>query len=145
VKNLTIRNVRGRCGAAAFTNISPDGYYFNMENVLLEDWMIEGCKIGVELGGGVECSNFTMRNSTFSAADESESIAIRLSGEGKTLELKRMIFDNVIFDGFARGLKTGSDVLVKDSIRIVNSDFAGAKNELEIPQEKVKFEGTDLA
>ena len=145
MKNLTIRNVRGTCAAAAFTNISPDGYDFSMENVLLEDWMIEGCKIGVEIGGGVKCSNFTVRNSTFSAANEPESIGIRLSGEGKTLELKRMTFDNVIFEGFSRGLKVGSDVLVEDRVRIVNSDFAGAKNELEIPREKVKFEGTDFA
>lgn len=145
VKNLTIRNVRGNCGAAAFTNISPDGYCFSMESVLLDNWIIEGCQIGVEIGGGVECSNFTVRNSTFSAANESESIGIRLSGEGKTLELKRMTFYNVIFDGFAGGLKVGSDVLVEDRIRIVNSDFSGAKNELDIPREKVKIEGTDLA
>ena len=145
VKNLTIRNVRGTCAAAAFTNISPDGYYFSMENVLLEDWMIDGCKIGVEIGGGVKCSNFTLRNAAFSTANESESIGIRLSGKGKTLELKRMMFDNVIFDGFARGLKVGSDVLVEDRVRIVNSDFAGAKNELEIPREKVRLEGTDFA
>ena len=145
VKNLTIRNVRGTCAAAAFTNISPDGYHFSMQNVLLEDWMIDGCKIGVEIGGAVKCSNFTVRNSTFSAANEPESIGIRLSGEGKTLELKRMTFDNVIFDGFSRGLKVGSDVLVEDRVRIVNSDFAGAKNELEILREKVKFEGTDCA
>jgi hypothetical protein len=56
-----------------------------------------------------------------------------------------MTFDNVIFDGFSRGLKVGSDVLVEDRVRIVNSDFAGAKNELDIPRQKVKFEGTDLA
>ena len=61
VKNLTIRNVRGNCGTAAFTNIGPDGDCFGMENVLLEDWMIEGCIIGVEIGGGVTCSNFTLK------------------------------------------------------------------------------------
>jgi len=141
VKNLTIRNVRGTCAAAAFTNITPDGYYFSMENVLLEDWMIDGCQIGVEIGGGVKCSNFTVRNANFSAASESESIGIRFSGEGKTLELKRMAFENIIFDGFSRGLKVGSDVSIEDSVRLVNADFPGAKHELEIPREKVRFEG----
>jgi len=141
VKNLTIKNVRGNCGTAAITNISPDGYCFSMENVLLDDWVIEGCKIGVEIGGGVKCSNFTVKNSVFSAATGQDSICIRLSGEGKTLELKRMMFDNVIFDGFSRGLKVGNDVLIGDAVRIVNSDFTGAKNELDIPRGKVKLEG----
>jgi hypothetical protein len=143
VKNLTIRNVRGTCGAAAFTNISPDGYCFSMENVLLEDWVIEGCKIGVEIGGGVKCSNFTVKNSVFSAATGQDSICIRLSGEGKTLELKRMMFNNVTFDGFTRGLKVSNDVLIRDIVRIVNSDFAGAKNELDILGGKVKIQGLD--
>ena len=142
VKNLTIKNVRGNCGTAAITNISPDGYCFSMENVLLDDWIIEGCKIGVEIGGGVKCSNFTVKNSVFSAATGQDSICIQLSGEGKTLELKRMMFDNVIFDGFSRGLKVDNDVLIEDSVRIVNSDFAGAKNELYIPRGKVKLEGS---
>jgi hypothetical protein len=145
VKNLTIRNVRGSCRTAAFTNISADGYCFSMENVLLDDWVIEGCRIGVEIGGGVECSNFTVRDSVFSAATGPDSTGIRLSGEGKTLDLKRMMFDNVIFDGFSRGLKVGSDVRIGDTVRIVNSDFAGAKNELDIPGGKVKIEGTDPA
>src|SRR6185295_19104186 len=83
VKNLTIKNVRGNCGTAAFTNVSPDGYCFSMENVLLEDWMIEGCTIGVEIGGGATCSNFTVKNSVFSAATGQDSTSIRLSGEGK--------------------------------------------------------------
>jgi polygalacturonase len=143
VKNLTIKNVRGSCGAAAFTNICSDGYCFSMENVLLDDWVIEGCKTGVEIGGGVKCSNFTVKNSVFSAATGQDGICIRLSGEGDTLELKRMIFDNVIFDGFSRGLKVGNDVLIGDTLRIVNSNFAGAKNELDIPRGKVKIEGTD--
>ena len=145
VKNLTIRNVRGSCRTAAFTNISADGYCFSMENVLLDDWVIEGCRIGVEIGGGVKCSNFTVRNSVFSAATGPDSTGIRLSGEGKSLEVKRMMFDNVIFDGFSRGLKVGSDVRIGDTVRIVNSDFAGAKNELDIPGGKVKIEGTDPA
>ena len=140
VKNLTIRNVRGNCGTSAFTNISPDGDCFSMENVLLEDWMIEGCKIGVEIGGGVKCSNFTVKNSVFSSAIGQESTCIRLSGEGKTLELKRVIFDQIIFDGFSKGLKVGNDVLIGDSVRIINSDFTGAKNELNIPGGKVKIE-----
>jgi len=141
VKNLTIKNIRGTCGKAAFTNISPDGDCFSMENVFLEDWVIEGCKIGVEIGGGVRCSNFTVKNSVFSAAARQDSICIRLSGEGKTLELKRMMIDNVFFDGFSRGLKIGNDVLIEDTVRIVNSDFTGAKNELDIPSGKVKLEG----
>ncbi len=133
VKNLTIRNVRGTCGSAAFTNISPDGYCFSMENVLLDDWIIEGCNIGVEIGGGVTCSNFTLKNSVFSAATRHATIGIRLSGEGKTLELKRVMFDNVLFDGFSKGLKVGNDVLIGDAVKIVNSDFANAKNDLDIP------------
>ncbi|HXQ34107.1 MAG TPA: hypothetical protein VN843_08850, partial [Anaerolineales bacterium] len=146
VKNLTIRNVRGNCGTAAFTNISPDGYCFSMENVLLDDWVIEGCKIGVEIGGGVTCSNLTVRNSVFLAATgQNDSTSIRLSGEGKTLEIKRMMFDNVSFDGFSRGLKVGKDVLIRDTLKIANSDFADAKNELDTPKGKVKIEGTDPA
>jgi len=106
VKNLTIRNVRGSCNAAAFTNVSPDGDCFSIENVLLDDWMIEGCKIGVEICGEVQCSNFTVKDSVFTAAPNQDSICIRLSGEGKTLELKRMMIDNVVFDGFSnRGIK----------------------------------------
>ncbi len=141
VKNLTIKNVRGNCGTAAITNISPDGYCFSMENVLLEDWVIDGCKIGVEIGGGVTCSNFTVKNSVFSAAAGQDSVCIRLSGEGKTLELKRMMFDNVIFNGFSKGLKVGKDVLIGDTVRIVNSDFTGAKNEVDVLRGKVKIEG----
>ena len=141
VENLTIRNVRGKCGSAAFTNISPDGYCFSMENVLLDDWVIEGCKVGLEIGGGVKCSNFTVRDSVFSAGQD--SICIRLSGEGKTLELRRMMFDRVVFNGFSKGLKIGNDVLIGDTLRIVNSDFNGAKNELDIPTEKVRIEGID--
>jgi glycosyl hydrolase family 28 len=145
VKNLTIRNVRGSCGGAAITNICSDGYCFGMENVLLEDWVIEGCEIGIEIGGGVKCSNFTVKDSVFSAATGRDSTCIRLSGAEKTLELKRMRFDHVIFDGFSRGLKVGSDVLVGDRIRIIDSDFGGAKHELDIPGAKVWFEGTDSA
>jgi polygalacturonase len=123
VKNLTIRNVRGTCGKAAFTNISPDGFCFAMENTQLEDWKIEGCEIGIEVGGGVECSNFTVRNSVFSAALGHESIGIRFSGEGKQLELERIMFDHVILDGFSEDLKIGSDVSIRDPVIIVNSNF----------------------
>jgi hypothetical protein len=99
----------------------------------------------VEVGGGAKCSNFTVKNSVFSAATGQDSTGIRLSGEGKTLELKRMIFDNVLFDGFSRGLKIGNDVLIGDTVKIVNSDFAGATNELDIPGGKVMIEGADLS
>ena len=144
VKNLTIRSVRGSCGGAAFTNVSPDGYCFSMENVLLEDWMIEGCRIGVEIGGEVTCSNFKVKNSIFTAATGQDSTCIRLSGEGETLELKRMMFDHVIFDGFSTGLKLDENVLLGDPIRIINSDFAEAKHELAVQGGKVKIEGVDL-
>ena len=143
VKNLTIRNVRGSCGTAAFTNIGSDGYCFSLENVLLEDWIIEGCKTGVEIGGGVTCSNFTVKDSNFSAAMGQDGTCIRLSGEGKTLEVKRVMFDNVIFDGFSRGLKIDSDVLISDAIRMFNSEFGNAKSELDVPGEKVKIDGKD--
>lgn len=143
VKNLTIRNVRGNCGVAAFTNISPDGFCFSMENVLLDDWIMDGCRVGVEIGGDVTCSNFKVRNSVFSARTGQDTTCIRLSGEGKTLKLKRMMFDNVIFDGFSKGLNVLNDVLVGDSIRIVNSDFNGAENEPDIPRDKVRIEGPD--
>jgi hypothetical protein len=141
VKNLTIRNVRASCGSAAFTNVSPDGYCFSMENVLLEDWVIEGCRVGVEIGGEVTCSTFTVRDSVFAAGTGQSSTGIRISGAGKTLEVKRMMFNHVTFDGFSRGVKVGNDVLIKDTIRIINSDFAGAENELDILPGKVQIEG----
>jgi hypothetical protein len=97
-----------------------------MENVFLEDWMIEACKIGLEIGGGVKCSNFTVKDSVFTASAGQEGIGIRLSGEEKTLELKRMLIDNVVFDGFSTGLKVDKDVLIGDTVRVVKSDFSGA-------------------
>jgi hypothetical protein len=126
VKNLTIRNVRGSCTGAAFTNISPDGDCFSMENVLLDDWMIEGCRIGIEIGGGVQCSNFTVTNSVFAAAPGQDSTCIRLSGEGETLELKRMMINNVVFEGFSKGLQADQEILTGDSVRVVNSDLNNA-------------------
>jgi hypothetical protein len=143
VKNLTIRNVRGNCNHTAFTNISPDGYCFSMENVILDDWIIDGCRTGIEVGGGVKCSNFRVINSVFSTGARQDGVAIRLSGEGEILELVRMMFDNILFDGYSKGLKIGNDVLVRDSIRITNSDFVGAKHELDIPGEKVKIGNVD--
>lgn len=123
VKNLTIRNVRGTCGKAAFTNISPDGYCFSLENVLLDDWLIEGCEVGIEIGGGVKCSNFTVRNSVFTAGPGQDSCGIRFSGEVGKLELERLTFDRVLLDGFSEALKIGSDVSLRDRIQIVNSNF----------------------
>jgi hypothetical protein len=123
VKNLTIRNVRGNCGKAAFTNLSPEGYCFAMENILLDTWMIEGCEVAIEIGGGVQCSNFAVRNSVFSAAPHPESVGLRFSGEGNRLELERMKFDNVLLDGFSKQLTIGSDVLMRDRISVVNSNF----------------------
>jgi hypothetical protein len=38
-----------------------------------------------------------------------------------------------------------NDVLIGDSVKIINSDFRGAKNELDISRGKVKIEGTDQA
>jgi hypothetical protein len=70
-----------------------------------------------------------------------DSTCIRLSGGAENLNVKRMMFDNVIFDGFSKGLKTGNDVVIRDSIRIVNSDFNGAENELDIPEGKVRIDG----
>jgi hypothetical protein len=61
---------------------------------------------------------------------------MRLSGERKALELKRMMLDNVLFDGFLIGLKVGKEVLIGDALRITNSEFAGATHELETPGEK---------
>jgi len=144
VKNLTIRNVRGTCGAAAFTNIAPDGDCYSMENVLMEDWILDGCTVGAEIGGGVKCSNFTIRNSVFTAEAGQDNTGIRLSGAGETLAVNRMLFDNVVFEGFSRGLKVSSDVRIEDAVRIVNSDFNGSRNELDIPREKLEIEGTDF-
>ena len=144
VKNLTVRNVRGTCGAAAFTNITPDGVCYSTENVLLEDWILDGCTTGVEIGGGVKCSNFTIRNSVFTAEAGQDNTGIRLSGAGETLAVNRMLFDNVVFEGFSRGLKVSSDVRIEDAVRIVNSDFNGSRNELDIPREKLEIEGTDF-
>jgi len=139
VKNLTIKNVRGRCGSTAFTNISPDGYCFSMENVLLEDWMVDGCQRGVEIGGEVDCDNFTVRNSIFSATSDKDSTGITFSGEGKTLKLHRVLFDNVNFKGFSKALNVGSDVQIEDAIRINNSDFGDAKNQFDISEGKLKI------
>ena len=144
VKNLTIKNVRGSCGSAAFTNICSDGYCFSMENVVLEDWAVEGCRVGIEIGGEVKCSNFTVKNSVFSAAAGQESIGIWLTGDGNVLELTRVMFDNVVFKGFSTGLKADRDVLIGDAVRIMNSDFASAENEVDIPGGKVKIDGRDL-
>jgi hypothetical protein len=123
VKNLTIRNVRGTCGKTAFTNISPDGYCFAIENILLDDWVIEGCEVGIEIGGGVKCSNFAVKNTVFSAAPGHESTGIRFSGEREQLELENMTFDHVILEGFSKTLMIGNDVLIRDPLRIVNSNF----------------------
>ena len=144
VKNLTIRNVRGTCGAAAFTNITPDGDCYSMENVLLEDWILDGCRAGVEIGGGVKCSNFTVRNSVFTAGAGQDNTSLRLSGEGESLAIDRMLFDNVVFEGFSRGLMVSKDVRIEETVRIVNSDFNGSRNELDTPLQKLKIEGTDF-
>jgi hypothetical protein len=144
VKNLTIRKVRGSCGAAAFTNITPDGDCFSLENVMLEDWIMEDCKLGIEIGGGVKCSNLTVKNAVFTAPTGQDSIGIQLSGEGKTLDVQRILFDNVVFEGFSKGLKVSTDVQIEDLLRVVNSDFNGSRNELDIPHDKLKIEGTGL-
>jgi len=143
VKNLTIKNVRGTCGTAAFTNTTPDGDCFSMENVLLEDWAIESCKLGLEICGGVKCSNFTVKNAVFTAASGQDSTGIRLSGGGKILTVEGILFDHVVLEGFLRGLKISRDVQIKDSLRLKNSDFNGGTFELEIPHEKLKREEMD--
>jgi len=141
VRNLTIKNVRGRCGASAFTNITPDGDCFSMENVLLEDWMIEGCQSGIEIGGGVQCSNFTVKNSVFAAAHKSGRIGLHLSGKAETLDLNRLTVDNVVFDGFSMGMKIDANVQIANAISVVNSDFSRSRNELNVPENKIKFMG----
>lgn len=78
--------------------------------------------------------NSTTRNSVFIARTGHSSTGIRISGAGKTLELKRMMFHRVTFDGFSRDVQVGNDVLIKDTIRIINSDFGGAENELDRAQ-----------
>jgi hypothetical protein len=107
--------------------------------------MIEGCTIGVEIGGGVKCSNFTVNNAVFSTAATQAGPCIRLSGEGGTLKIRRMTFDNIVYNGFARGLNVSKDVLIRDAVRIVNSDFSGAKNELEMPSGKVEIDGKEVS
>ena len=99
----------------------------------------------MEIGGGVTCSNFTVKNSIFSAGPGQDSPCIRLSGEGKTLELKRLMFDQVVFEGFSKGLMVDGDVMTREPVKILNSDFAGAKHQLDIPAGMVKIEGTDPA
>jgi hypothetical protein len=143
VKNLTIKNVRGNCGQAAFTNISPDGYCFNMENVLLDDWRIDGCSAAIEVGGAVACSNFIVRDSNFSAAAGQDTTCVCLSAEEGPVAVHRMRVENVIFDGFLKGLKIDNDVLLTDPLRVVDSEFNGAKNELNNSAGKVRIEGTD--
>jgi hypothetical protein len=104
--------------------------------VLLEDWAIEGCSTAVEIGGGVTCSSFTLRDSVFSAATGEDTTAIRLSGEGKTLELKRLMVDNVLFDGFSIGLKVLNDVLIQDTVKIIHSDSPAPKMNWILPGKK---------
>jgi hypothetical protein len=48
--------------------------------------------------------------------------------------------DNVLFEGFSIGLKLLSDVLIQDTVRILNSDFGGARNELDTSPGKVRLE-----
>lgn len=145
VKNLTIRNVRGSCGGAAFTNITPDGDAFSLENVLLDDWVIDGCQFGIEIAGGVRCSNFTARDAVFTAEAGHDSTGIQLSGAGGILDVNRVLFDNVDFDGFSKAVKISADVRFANAVRIVNSEFNGAKAELGIAPEKLKLEGTDIS
>jgi hypothetical protein len=45
-----------------------------------------------------------------------------------------------MFDGFSTGLKVDKDVFIKNTVRVVNSDFSGAKNELDISEGIVKIE-----
>jgi hypothetical protein len=56
-----------------------------------------------------------------------------------------MMINNVVFDGFSKGLKVDKDVLIENTVRVVNSDFNGAKNELDISAGKLWIEGIDLA
>ena len=123
VMNLTIKHVRGNCGKTAFTNVSSDGYCFAMKNVLLDDWILEGCEVGIEIGGGVRCSNFTVRNSVFTAAPGQESTGIQFSSEGERLELERLTFDHLILDGFSKDMMIGSNVLMHDPLKVANSNF----------------------
>lgn len=118
VKNLTIRNVRGSCGTAALSNICSDGACFSLENVTLEDWIIEGCKTAIQIGGEVKCANLTVKDSIFTAAPGDDSTCARFTGLGKTLELKRVRFDHVLFDGFVHGLEVGEDVIQHDLIEL---------------------------
>ena len=60
--------------------------------------------------------------------------------KGKILELKRVLVDNVLFEGFSIGLKLLSDVLIQDTVRIHNSDLGGARNELDTSPGKVRLE-----
>lgn len=138
VKNLTIRNVRGSCGAAAFTNLTPEGDAFSLENVLLEDWMIDGCKLGIEIAGGVKCSNFTVRNAVFTADAGSQNTSIQLSGAGQILNVNKMLFDHVVFDGFSTGLKITNDVRFENAVRVVNSEFNDSSNKLDVPEDWVR-------
>jgi len=56
-----------------------------------------------------------------------------------------MMVDNVVFDGFSKGLKVDKDVFIENTIRVVNSDFNSAKNELDISAGKLWIEGIDPA
>ena len=43
--------------------------------------------------------------------------------EGWGMGPERMLFDGVILDGFSEDRKVSSDVLIRDPIQIVNSNF----------------------
>jgi hypothetical protein len=53
----------------------------------------------------VKCSNFTVRNAAFTAKSGQDNAGIWLSGAGKILDVSRTLFDNVVFEGYSRGVK----------------------------------------
>lgn len=115
VKNLTIRGVRGTCGKTAFSNICGMPYCFSMENVLLDDWMLEGPAVAIDIGGKVRCKGLTVSNSRFTAGDGKGEVGIRISGMGEELELGDLVVEGTSFSGFQQETRIASDVRMLDN------------------------------
>ena len=57
------------------------------------------------------------------SGSRSRSTRCAQSLKGERLGLERMTFDHFILDGFSKELTIGSDVLTRDPVKIVNSNF----------------------
>ena len=90
----------------------------------------------------MHCSNFTLRNSVFSAVAGEDSTAVHLNGRGGTLTVNRMTFDNVMFNGFTTGLAIGEGMQLDQPIRMINCDLSDAKDDLGVHTDQTIIDRT---